>query len=134
MRVVIDFVPHTEQRYGSIGDWQIDSEGNWNIKVSRIQESGLNAFEYQLLVAVHELVEMIDCTHRGITPEAVDAFDMSFRGEDIFAEPGDDESAPYYASHQFACGIERLLAARLGVNWKAYSQAIDGLGDTEEGS
>lgn len=128
MRICIDLIPHAEHRYyGTCGDWQIDAEGNWNIKVSQVQESGFIATEYSLLIAIHELIEMALCWKNNISPEAVDHFDIPWKPHDGIQEPGDDDDAPYYAQHQFACGIERQMAAALGVNWKAYEQAVDAL-------
>lgn len=129
MKIVIDFIPHDQQRYSTVGDWAVDDNGDWNIKISEVQESGFNALEYQLLIALHEFVEMMDCWHKGITTQEVDAFDIGWQAPAGIDEPGDDQRAPYFDSHQFACGIERQMAARLGVNWKAYNQAVDALGE-----
>ncbi len=60
---------------------------------------------------------MLLCMERGISFKAIDRFDMQFKGE---GEPGDDPRAPYYRQHQVASGIERLLAAELGVDWVTY--------------
>jgi hypothetical protein len=42
-------------------------------------------------------------------------------------EPGDHPGAPYHREHVFATRIERLLAEELGVDWNAYSAAIEAL-------
>jgi len=43
------------------------------------------------------------------------------RREGDLGEPGDDPRAPYYREHQFASGMERLMAAELGVDWQQYT-------------
>ena len=42
-------------------------------------------------------------------------------------EPGDDPRAPYVVQHCIATGVERILAALLGVSWKRYEEAINRL-------
>jgi len=125
MKITIESIPHEKQRYPTVGDWQFDDEGNLTIRVSK-----LSNWRREALVAVHELVEVLLCKHEGITQESVDEFDKQFestRPPDNFDEPGDDPSAPYVKQHCTATGIERLLAAQLGVNWKEYEQELERL-------
>jgi hypothetical protein len=42
------------------------------------------------------------------------------------SEPGDDPRAPYYREHQFASGMERLMAAELGIDWQQYMGLVEG--------
>jgi hypothetical protein len=122
--IVIEVIPHEEQRYCTCGDWFY--EGNaLRIKVSRMGD-----WRHEALVAIHELVEVLLCRHDGVPEEAVDKFDFAFEaarqpGNDD--EPGDDPQAPYRKQHCFATGIERLLAAELGIDWKHYEQEINRL-------
>lgn len=105
-----------------MGDWRRDPDGTLRINVS--EEIG---DKYALLVAIHELVEVLLCEERGITCELVDAFDKKFeeyRHPDDDSEPGDDPQAPYRREHLFATGIEKLMAAEMNVNWKVYDEAI----------
>ena len=125
MKIVIETIPHKEQRYDTCGDWYRDKEGTLRIKVS--QEIGDKA---AALVAVHELVEVLLCEDRGITQIAVDKFDVEFEDErkpGNTDEPGDDPKAPYRKEHFFATNIERLLGAELGVDWAMYDAAINDL-------
>jgi hypothetical protein len=87
-------------------------------------------WRYEFLVAVHELIEMALCADHNISPQRVDRFDMEFeanRPEGDISEPGDDTQSPYAAQHCFATGVERLLAAELGVSWKMYETKINEL-------
>ena len=127
MKIVIETIPHKDQRYDTVGDWWIDAEGTWQIRVSQIKTDYGRSFWWaaEFLVALHELVEMAACLQHGITQERVDEFDKNWKYHGDTDEPGDDMDAPYYAEHQFACGIERLMAAQLGVTWHNYETVID---------
>ena len=124
-RIIIECIPHSLQRYDTVGDWrtcQISTlitadKGDWIITVSEI-----GTLEMQLCIAVHELVEMMLCHQKGITAEQVDKFDKGCNP--FLYEPGNSTSAPYYHQHQFASGVERLLAAELDVNWLEYERVI----------
>jgi hypothetical protein len=118
MKILIKTIPHSEQRYDTVGDW-FERDGVVHIRVSEAAEE-----QHAFVVALHELVEWYACKDAGVTEQAVDAFDMAFTGE---GEPGDDPRAPYYKQHQFATGIERLMAIYLGIDWKAYEQGLAAL-------
>lgn len=151
MDINIKIIPHSEQRYETVGDWWFeykdtnpkpytaDSEINplapssLEIRVSDLGQGKklhLDNFYGSLCVAVHELIEVILCSRRGITQEEVDKFDKEFeenRKENNTDEPGDDPAAPYRKEHFFATSIERLLAAELGLDWKEYEESINNL-------
>ena len=117
-------VPHQSQRYETVGDYQ-DAHGTTLITVSEMSDA-----RYEQLVAVHELIEQLLVTHRGIELSAIDHFDQEFEkarqiGDD--REPGDQPEAPYHREHVFATNVERLLAAELGVDWDTYDKEVLGL-------
>jgi hypothetical protein len=129
MRVVIETLPHEEQRYPTAGDWWVDEVGTWQIRVS---ELGNEKMEF--LIGIHELVEMALCLNAGITTDEVDEFDKQYeerRSENDsvwpWPEPGDDKSSPYYHQHQYATGVERQLAAELHVDWDEYDKVVQAL-------
>lgn len=123
-KIVIEFIPHNKQRYETVGDWYYRNR-ELHIRVSMMSD-----WRYEILVAIHELAEVMLCKHRGIPAAAVDAFDMAFEkarkpgNED---EPGDDPKAPYRKEHFFATNIERALALELGVDWATYDAEINAL-------
>jgi hypothetical protein len=122
MKIIIETIPHNKQRYPTVGDWFLEGE------VLHIKVSKLSNWRREALVAVHELVETILCSHDGVTQEEVDKFDKAFeaaRTPGNVEEPGDDPSAPYRKQHGIATGIERILAAALDVNWKDYEEELD---------
>jgi hypothetical protein len=125
MKIVIEVIPHSEQRYPTVGDWQAVGREDWLIQVSE-----LGNWRMEMLVAIHELIEMTLCAHEGITSAEVDQFDLAFTRTDealIGKEPGDDWRAPYYFQHQIATGIERQLAALMDVDWQAYENKVNSL-------
>ena len=120
-----------------------------------VQVSKFGDWRYEFLVGIHEAIEAGLCKLHDVKGEDVDAFDIAFedlrdrmtkklsvhegdflndlRGieswrllrSNINAEPGDCHLAPYYEQHQVATGIERILAAMLGVSWTAYEEACN---------
>lgn len=121
MKIIIETIPHLNQRYDTVGDWFFDTDGTLHIKVSKLSDPS-----HEYLIVVHELIEVLLCQHDGVSQEAVDAFDKAFSA-DRDEEPGDDPGAPYRKQHCFATGVERMLAAELGVDWKAYEQELNDL-------
>jgi hypothetical protein len=125
MKIQLRTIPHSQQRYETVGDWQIHSDGSISIDVSDMGNE-----DYAFLVAIHEAVEVWLCRKRGITQDAVDAFDIAYeenRPKDDTSEPGDHPDAPYQREHQFATRIERQLAEELGVPWEAYNAVVESL-------
>lgn len=125
MNITVKIQPYKKMRYATIGDWVFNKRGDLLILVA-----DLGNWRYNMLVAVHEIVEVLICKHRGITQNKVDKFDMAYekrRKAGDFSEPGDDPKAPYSAEHGIATGVERILAALLGVSWKKYEAKINSL-------
>lgn len=125
MRIIIDTIAHSAQRYPTVGDWKIDADGTIHIYVSDMGND-----DYAFLVAIHELVEARLCQKCGITDEMVTAFDEKFelvRKPGDISEPGDDPLSPYRREHCTATAVERLMCAELGINWFDYEQAVQRL-------
>lgn len=125
MNVKIEIIAHEQQRYPTVGDWFFESNGDIVIRVSKLSD-----WRREMLVAVHELVEVLLCKHDGVSQQVTDDFDKAFeakRGPDNEDEPGDEPDAPYVKQHCIATGLERVLAAELAVSWKEYEQELFGL-------
>ena len=128
MNVKIEIIPHNKQRYPTCGDWFYDKKGNLTIRVSKLSD-----WRREMLIAVHELNEVLICKHKKISQKSVDRFDMQFEkdrskgkhGEDD--EPGDHNKAPYRKQHFFATNVEALLSAELGVDWASYEGELSKL-------
>lgn len=122
MKINIEVIPHEQHRYTTVGDWWFTPTGDLEIRVSQLTD-----WRKEVLVAVHELVEVVLCKHQGVSQEAVDHFDQEFEAKRLDGnedEPGDDKEAPYRSQHCFAMGVERLLATGLGVGWKEYEEEL----------
>lgn len=125
MNINIKIIPNETQRYPTVGDWFYEPNGDLTICVSKMSD-----WRREMLVAVHELVEVLICKHEGITQEQVDQFDKAFeekRSEDNEDEAGDEPDAPYVKQHCIATGIERIMADQLGVPWKLYELELNTL-------
>jgi hypothetical protein len=122
MYITIEAIPHSDHRYPTVGDWQIKGSGTIHVRVSRMPDD-----RYEFLVGIHEAIEAFLCMKAGVSQDAVDQFDREYetnRSKDDDSEPGDSHTAPYYRQHQIATGIERILAAELGVDWNFYESVI----------
>lgn len=128
MKITIETIPHDQQRYPTCGDWQFPSPDELAVRVSDMGND-----DYAFLVGIHEAIEAWLLRKRcGSDAErAVDEFDIKYesnRKPGDESEPGDSVHAPYYLEHQIATGIERILAAHLGVDWNEYDGAVNELG------
>lgn len=121
MKIIIEVIPHKDQRYETCGDWQWQND-DLHIKVSRS-----SSWKTDALVAIHELIEAMICLNDGIDEDRVDRFDLMFERSGKSGEPGDDPRAPYYEAHQFATAIERLVCQRLDLPWHVHEKNIDAL-------
>jgi hypothetical protein len=118
----IQVIPHECQRYDTVGDYF--TEG----KTLKIRVSELANNRMELLVVIHELIEVLLTEFRGISEKEISDFDIAFeeaREPGNFDEPGDDPEAPYRDEHCIATGVERLMASLLKVDWKAYEQSCN---------
>lgn len=129
MHINIKTIPQADQRYPTAGDWEFAEDGSLNIRVSEMGNE-----DYELLVGLHELIEVILCKKRGITGKEVDVFDGTYEKarEDYpeimgDTEPGNHPKAPYHQEHLFASRIENSMALELGVNWEEYNKTINEL-------
>lgn len=123
MKIVIETIPHSQQRYNTVGDWYTSKTGGTVRIFVSIMDTG--GWKYAFLVGVHELVEAFLCLHDGVAEESVTLFDKQYVNHS--SEPGDDPQAPYQKQHCLATGIERILAALLGVKWAEYEEALEKL-------
>ena len=128
--IVIEVIDHETHRYSTVGDWFYDADGTLHIKVSKLSD-----WRREALIALHELTEVLLCKNDGVSVEVVDAFDKNFeanRADDNEDEPGDEPDAPYVKQHCMATGVERILAAHLGVQWKPYEDELCALPEVPE--
>jgi hypothetical protein len=141
LNVYIQTIPHTEQRYETVGDYFTvddlsEKVGSAPGRVFRISE--MDNPDYEFLVMIHEIIESHLVQKRGISDAAIDAFDIQFEKDREAgkvpqdAEAGDSIEAPYYREHRFATTIERLVAYELGVDWMSYDNTVMSLGGDDE--
>lgn len=119
MKIIIEVIPHSEQRYDTCGDWQFAENGDLTIKVS---ETGGMWMDF--LIGRHEMDEAMLCLRFGVTEKMVDDYDLthSEAGGDSFSENSD---APYAKFHNDALAAEWIMARLLGVDWNNYTKTLE---------
>jgi len=115
--VKIETVAPKEMRYRTVGDWFFSGEGCLVIQVA---DTG--NWVYNILVAIHELIEVVLCQIAGVTQKQVDRFDLAHQDDE---DPGSHPKAPYHDQHLVAMGIEMILAGRIGVKWRKYEDSLE---------
>jgi hypothetical protein len=87
-------IPHDEQRYSTVGDWQIGKVEEEEFtphedgRTVYVAVSDLKDWRFNMLVGVHELIEAILCKNAGISQQSVDDFDMTYeQARTSFADP-----------------------------------------------
>ena len=122
-KITIDFIDHKKQEYPTCGNYKIYPNGEIVIYVSKTGNA-----DYNCLIAIHELIEVLLTQKRGISEESIAKFDIKFekkRKKGNTDEPGD--FGHYKKEHRFAENVERLFAHELGVDWTKYDKKINSL-------
>lgn len=101
MQITIKTIPHTQQRYDTTDDWQIENGGDITIFVSENE----NRNEVNKSI-VHGLVECLLCIKHGISQDSVDEYDMNLPEDD---NPGENVDAPYHLEHIAANIAEQVM-------------------------
>ena len=110
-RIIINFVPHTEQRYDTVGDYQqID-----NILFITISQELGNDIAFETLH--HELREWELNKKAGISDETVDKWD--FLNKEV------TEGCPYFEQHNKATELSRFIAEQNGSTLEEYDEVLD---------
>lgn len=130
MKINVETIPHSCQRYDTVGDWTFEPDGTLNVNVSEMKDLPSNfhpgSEDSEFLVAIHEIVEAYLCKKAGITSEEVDKFDINFLKENPeLGEPGDYPDAPYHIQHLIATSIEMMLCAALNLNWSEHERRVN---------
>lgn len=109
--VVMKVIPHAEQRYDTLGDYWMDPDGTWQIRVSDMGD-----WRYNFSVLLHEFIEFALITQHEVSEKSVCDFDLAVPAESKYADdPGFDPAAPYHEEHVFSDAVERLIAPHLGM-------------------
>jgi len=122
MRINVEFIPPLEQRYSTCGDYWIDKNGDWQIRVSQMDDA-----RSMMAVAQHEQFEMAQVVQYGIPMEKIDKFDIEFENKRMPGderEPGDDPKAPYFEMHKQATAVELIYVLASGMTWAEHEQNV----------
>lgn len=128
MEIHIKTMPHSAQAYETVGNYWYDQDGVLQIRVSDMKNK-----RFEVLVAIHELVEQFITECNGIAEQDITDFDLAFESARKLGlrmpteEPGFAESAPYRLAHSFATGIELAICGMTGINWTDYDNTVNSL-------
>lgn len=127
-RITLDLIPHSEQRYNTVGDWYFDPDDPEHLLIKGSELRGSATPWLQWAVPLHEAFEALASLAAGIGPEVVDEFDKTFElmHADDDKEPGDDPFCPIHRQHKAATRVEKLFVTKmLGCDWENYLDALD---------
>lgn len=114
-QINIQIIPHGCQRYNTYGDYWIDERGILQIRVSEFENP-----DSALYIVIHEILEAWRCAKKGISFQAIDAFDLDHQETD---DPGLLKCAPYHFEHMQSDQVERLLCHQDGRSWDEHYNA-----------
>jgi hypothetical protein len=96
VNIVLKSIPAERQRYDTSGDYW------WSGDTLQVRVTRATDWRYDMPTGVHEIVEASLTRGRGISREAIDAFDFQFEADrqagvhSVDEEPGNDPRAPYF--------------------------------------
>jgi len=131
MKIIIETIPHNNQRYNTCGDWTWeDNFKTLHVKVSEMIDI-VNVVSHTYMeatIGLHEVIEALQCQADGVLSKTVDDFDLSQDTTDdcekLDIEPGDHPDAPYKQQHTLATGFERILCFCFGIPWYEYENQL----------
>jgi hypothetical protein len=124
-KIVMEVIPHAQQRYDTVGDYSETEDGTWHFVVS-----DLGDWRFNFSVLLHEFIEFAVMHHTGVKEADVLAFDLAMPNDSPYADdPGFDPKAPYHREHVLADTCERILAMHLGFEFEDYDKACLSLPD-----
>ena len=112
----ITIQPGDEMRYPTAGDYLGQRHGLRVIEVAQQRQT-----EWELMIAIHELIKQHLVLQAGISIADIDKWDMEHLEE---SDPGSLPGCPYLNAHLKAESVERVAAAALGVDWEEYINNI----------
>ena len=113
--ILTNTIKHKDQNYNTVGDYGENKEFWW------VHISKMDKWQYEAMVLIHELVEMILTKHRRINWDKITKFDVN---NPQLEEPGLNKKAPYHKEHLFATKIEKSLCCELNLDWNKYDEAV----------
>jgi hypothetical protein len=118
-QIIIDILPLQDIRFNDVGDYQDEVDGVRHIQVADMSDIAdeMTAADYELMVAVHEMIESHMLFKRGVKTAVVDAWDATDAG-------ADDPKCPYHREHVKATMVEECLCSLLGIDWLEYDTFI----------
>jgi hypothetical protein len=128
MEMYVKTIPHSEQRYPTVGDYWWDDNDVLQVRVSDMKNS-----LYETMVIVHEIIEEALTRYRGLSEDKIMKFDLAYekkRAKGLVpenSEPGFAENCPYKNEHTFATSVEIGMCAMAGIDFNKYDETVNSL-------
>jgi hypothetical protein len=120
-KIVVNVVDQSDQRYDTLGDWQVIPDDVAKTTTISILVSKQKDERSTFAVAIHELVEAVACYFNGVTQQAVDDYDL----EQLGAFGVADSHAPYFHEHNAAITCEAAFCASVALSFEAHELALE---------
>lgn len=125
--IVVDFIPHNQQRYNTVGDWQFEAPNSVRGKVLHVRVSQTGNDKANAAIAIHEIIEALLCLFQGVSFADVDSYDFHNEGTAGTDCLSDNPKSPYFSQHNDALAIEYLFSRLLDLDWREYDELIQAL-------
>ena len=117
MKINVNIQDKSLMRYNSCGDYFYIPLND--TLVFDIADTGNDV--YNKLILIHELVEELLTSQKGIKEEDIMKWDKEHLDSE---DPGGISDAPYHQEHQIAESVEQFLCEIIGLDWKKYNEEI----------
>ncbi len=116
----IKFIPQSEQRYQTIGDyWETDS--SIEVRITKLSKP-----VFSMAALIHELWELFRAKEAQIPFALIDVFDMNYDYENgkYKEDVGLDPEAPYHKQHMESDALERTCLVIAGEDFIEYDNEV----------
>lgn len=122
MKITTEIVPLESQRYATLGDYFQEEDR----LVFKITDTCNDA--YNKLILIHELIEELMTSHRGIHEGDILKWDLLHYDSN---DPGREPGSPYKEEHMFAEMVERMICHQLEIDWDEYEKHLNKVFDEQ---
>jgi hypothetical protein len=115
-KIKIEFISGKDFDNDNVGDYLVE-DNELIIGVKKYKEK-----KWRYITLIHELIEALLVTDRGILIDSIGEYDEKFIEDKRKGQQGEQKDCPYHKEHMFATKIEKLLAKELNVDYEKYNE------------
>ena len=120
MKINVNIQDKNLMRYDTLGDYHYVKF--LDTLVFDIADTGNDV--YNKLILIHELVEELLTSQKGIKEEDIMKWDKEHLDSE---DPGSIKTAPYHKEHKVAEKIEKFLIEMMNMSWTKYEKELNKL-------